>query len=73
MIQWHQEPEYILAEKSVKMYPHWDHSRISNQIYKDQVLAKLKLLSRLHNMQADTLEEILSLALGSLRSQLERE
>ncbi len=41
------EPEYILDSLSVKKYPQWDHSKMSNQTLLDQVEARLKELSKL--------------------------
>ncbi len=63
------EPEYSLEEKSARTFPQWDHSRVSNLKYKDQVVAKLRRLSLLHNMQADILDEILGLVPGLPQSQ----
>ncbi len=52
-------PEYTLEEKSGKTYPQWDHSRISIQSYKVQVLVRSRQLYTELSLVQDILEKIL--------------
>ncbi len=72
MIQSRQEPEYSLEEKSARTFPQWDHSRISDQILLDQVVASSKLLSRVLIMLVDTSERIQDSLLELRLSERER-
>ncbi len=57
------EPEYSVVEKSVRTSLQLDHSRISIQNLLDQVVGKSRRLSKVQDMQEDTLGEIQDLLL----------
>ncbi len=70
MTQYSRTPEYSLEEKSARIYPQWDHSRTSNQILLDQVVANLRWCIEGQSMLTDTSERTLDLLL-ELRQSLE--
>ncbi len=58
MTQSQMEPEYLLAEKSARIYPQWDHSRTSDLISLDLAQVKLRQLYVVSSLQVDISERI---------------